>query len=136
MGALLIQHPSAPVEFQADCTATPDSIAAAFKFNCAAREEAGIPLLPVPACVKPSALYQPMVPTQEQIEMLEATDGLYNLIQKYGADRVMWWVKTLATIAGKAVDESVYIDRPADRCLADGAPLVNSICTRCGCDNS
>lgn len=156
--ALIIRHPSAPpVDLP-----TPESIAAAFRHNCTEREKAGIDLLPMPANVKPSALYRPYMPTSEQIAMFEATDGIYALIvqhgahtvnawaggwlltpappaalvtiiDQYGADKVRKWVRGLAPIAG---ERSVYIDRPADRCLADGAPLVNSICTKCGSDNS
>lgn len=111
---------------------TQDSIAAAFRFNCAEREKAGIDLLPIPACVKPSALYRPFLPTSEQIAMFEATDDIYALIvqhgahtvnawvggwlltpaapaalvtiiEQYGADKVAKWVRGLAPIAGQGV---------------------------------
>lgn len=144
---------------------TPESIAAAFRHNCAEREKAGIDLLPVPANMKPSALYRPYLPTPEQIAVLEATDGIYalivqhgahtvnawvggwlltpappaglvHLIEQYDVETVARWVRVLAPFAGEYIDMSVYAERPADRCLADGAPLINSICTRCGSDNS
>jgi hypothetical protein len=83
-----------------------------------------------PVAVKPSAFYTPEMPTEEQWEILAAQDGLYVLIQKYGARRVSAWVRNLAAIHGQD------IDRPADRCLADGAALVNQICVKCGRDNS
>lgn len=46
-------------------------------------------------------LYQ--APSEDQWELLAAHDGLYALIQKYGASRVMTWVRSLATIAGQEV---------------------------------
>lgn len=138
--AILLQHPRAHVKFDppADPTPqTPQSIAASYAFNCAAREEAGQPPLPPPASFVPSALYAPADPTPDQIEIKEVTDGLFNLIQKYGADRVARWVRNLATIPNQDCGYDRFdTDRPSDRCLADGAPLINSVCTRCGQDNS
>lgn len=45
--------------------------------------------------------YEP--PTEEQFEIVAATNGLYNLIEKYGAQRVMGWIRMLAPIAGQEV---------------------------------
>ncbi len=53
--------------------------------------------------VQPSALYAPEMPTEEQWEILAAQDGLYALIQRYGARRVATWVRNLAVIAGEEV---------------------------------
>lgn len=53
--------------------------------------------------VVPSAFYAPEMPTEEQMDVLDVTNGLYNLIQKYGAARVMRWVRTMAVIAGEEV---------------------------------
>jgi hypothetical protein len=71
---------------------TEKSLAAAYKFQCTEREKAGIKLDPMPANVKPSALYQPFMPTAEQIAILEATDGIYALIVQHGAHTVNAWV--------------------------------------------
>jgi hypothetical protein len=46
-------------------------------------------------------LYAQHDPTLEQLGVLEATDGLYNLIQQYGAKRVMCWIRSLAALAGQ-----------------------------------
>jgi hypothetical protein len=93
---------------------TTESVVTAYGENCMAREQMGIPPLPPP-----------------DVDKLDAMDGLYNLIQKYGATRVMSWIRNLAAIAGQDVTE-----RPADRCLADGGALINRICVQCGRDNS
>lgn len=72
-------------------------------------------------------------PTAEEWELLAVANGLTSAIEKYGADRVMRWVRSLATI----LHQSVEMDRPLDRCLADGMVLPPSrICVRCGRDNS
>lgn len=42
-------------------------------------------------------------PTDEDWERLEAVQGLTNLIAKYGAPRVMTWVRNLAYINGEDV---------------------------------
>lgn len=60
-------------------------------------------VLPPSQDVVPSAFYAPEHPTDEQLEVLDATNGLFNLIQKYGAPRVMRWVRNLAVIAGQEV---------------------------------
>lgn len=118
--ALILQHPSAKVIYMTDPPPeTPASVAAAIEATREARAA-----LPFP--VKPSEL-----PTDELMDLLAVQDGLFNAIQKYGADRMMRWVRNLAAIAGQEVSE-----RPVDRCLADGAALINSICVRCGRDNS
>ena len=105
---------------QFDPPVTAESIAAAKAAQAAERAQ-----------IPPRAFYQPDMPTEEQFELLAAQDGLYALIQKYSAARVLRWVKTLAVIAGQEMTE-----RPADRCLADGAALINGLCVRCGRDNS
>jgi hypothetical protein len=62
---------------------TPESVAAAFQDCVTQRAELG---------------YQP--PTDEEWERLEATNGLYALMQRYGAKRVLRWVQSLAAIHG------------------------------------
>lgn len=65
--------------------------------------------IPAMFCKPPSDPRDPAVvdkyelPTDEQWERLAAQDGLMNLIRKYGARRVMTWVRSLATIAGQEV---------------------------------
>jgi hypothetical protein len=56
-----------------------------------------------PVAVQPYALYAPEMPTEEQWETLAAQDGLYALIQKYGAKRVATWVRNLSAIQGEGV---------------------------------
>ena len=79
--AIVLQHPSARVIFD-PYPQTPEGIDAVK----AQAEE---------------ARYEP--PTADEFERLAAQDGLYQLIQKYGADRVMRWVRTLAAIAGQEI---------------------------------
>lgn len=109
MPATVYQHPNAPVVFD-PYPQTPEGIAAVKAQAEAARYE---------------------MPTAEQFELLAVQDGLYQVIKKYGGPRVMRWVRNLSAIAGEDIE-----DRPADRCLADGGALVNSICVQCGRDNS
>ena len=45
----------------------------------------------------------PHPPTEEEWERCAATQGLANLIQQYGAKRVMRWVTNLAAILGQEV---------------------------------
>lgn len=108
--ATILQHTSAPVRFDPP------------------------PLDPreQPVAERPSVLYGPEMPTVDQWEILAAQDGLYALIRKYGARRVFSWCRNIATIAGHETEP----DRPAHRCLADGAALIHNICVQCGRDNS
>jgi hypothetical protein len=43
------------------------------------------------------------MPSADDFERLDALNGLGNLMAKYGAPRVMRWVKFLASINGEAV---------------------------------
>lgn len=45
--------------------------------------------------------YQP--PTDEEWELMSVTNGIANAIEKYGAQRVMCWVRNLAAIQGQEV---------------------------------
>lgn len=45
----------------------------------------------------------PEDPTEAAWEELAVQDGIYNAIRKYGARRVMAWVRNLAAIAGQEV---------------------------------
>lgn len=44
------------------------------------------------------------LPNQEAMDVLDATNGLYELIQRYGAQRVMSWVRNLAAMAGQETE--------------------------------
>jgi hypothetical protein len=69
-------------------------------------------------------------PVDDALTRLEAFNTIYELSKRYSAARVTRWVKSAASILGQDTE------RPADRCLADGAALVNSVCVHCGRDNS
>lgn len=98
MSASILQHKSSPVTFDpppADpreqlvrdpYPVTPESIDAAQVYQSIERQ----------ACH-----YTP--PTNEEWELMSAHEGLMNLIQKYGAERVQRWVYNLAAIAGQHV---------------------------------
>ena len=45
----------------------------------------------------------PHPPTEEEWALLEAWNGIDAVIRKYGAKRVMTWVRNLATIQGQEV---------------------------------
>lgn len=79
--AEIIQHPNAPVTFDPP------------PFD--PREQ--------PVTERPTAFYAPEMTTAEQWEILAAQDGLYALIRKYGARRVMSWIRNLAVIAGQEI---------------------------------
>lgn len=71
-------------------------------------------------------------PADDQFEIVAVQEGLFAAVQKYGAGRVTTWLRNMAALAGQGTD----LDRPTDRCLSDGAVLVNHICVQCGRDNS
>lgn len=56
-----------------------------------------------PSPLVPAALYAPEQPTEEQWAILAVQNGIYEAIQRYGAQRVAAWVRNLAAIAGQAV---------------------------------
>lgn len=100
----------------------------------------------------------PIVLTRaEQVRRCEAIEEVHALVRAHGTSLVLGWV--LMTPPQEEVAELVrefgrdlirkYVgyfadkrgrgrvpERPVDRCLADGAALVNSICVQCGRDNS
>ena len=86
MRAVVYQHPRSPVNFDPPVTA--ESIAAAKAAQAAER-----------------AMLPPRfdLPTEEQFELLAVQEGLFALIRKYSAARVMRWVKTLAVIDGQEI---------------------------------
>lgn len=86
------------------------------------------PLHPEPEFHPVTPQFDP--PTQEQLERLDGIEALTLLVALHGAATVQRWLVNLAAMQGQD------LDRPADRCLADGAALINSICVRCGRDNS
>jgi len=79
--------------------------------------------------LRPSPFFSPAYPTEEQLEVLTITDGLYALIEahgapyvidmvthgfhapdgvlaavdKYGLERMLRWTRCMATIAGEEV---------------------------------
>jgi len=79
--------------------------------------------------LRPSPFFSPAYPTEEQLEVLTITDGLYALIEahggavvmamvtegrrapdgvraavdKYGVDRMVRWTRCMAVIAGEEV---------------------------------
>jgi hypothetical protein len=64
-------------------------------------------------------------------------------VAAFGRTLVTKWIKFHAwrdakpapSLRGQVLSQ-VVPDRPADRCLADGAALINKTCVRCGRDNS
>lgn len=61
-------------------------------------ERKTLPFRPRPVAALPMEF-----PSEEDFEALAAQDGLYNLIRKYGGQRVMTWVRNLSAIAGQEV---------------------------------
>ena len=73
-------------------------------------------------------------PTDEDWQRLDLYQALERLGGLYGYRRVATVARSLAEIFNAS---DVVIERPVDRCLADGVPLpVSRICVRCGRDNS
>lgn len=63
----------------------------------------------------------------------DAPYALGLVLQAFDQDRVLRWVRNMAFLT---TGQELAYERPSDRCLADGRPLVNSLCVQCGRDNS
>lgn len=62
------------------------------------------PSAPVPVLHDPREQPTDFIqPTQEEMDQLDAMNGLSNLIERYGAPRVMRWVRLLAHVSGEEV---------------------------------
>lgn len=76
--------------------------------------------------------------------MTETDPRMAALVNTFGVDLVRRWINYYGwrepryptpSLRGQVLSQ-VAPDRPSDRCLADGAALVNHICVQCGRDNS
>ena len=107
MPATILNHTSHVVKFDDPTPVTPESVRAAVEASNAQRLEiaaltgVAIPLHPMPEFHPVAGLYAPDAPTDEQYEILAIQNGIFNAMQKYGADRVTVWVRNLAIIAAK-----------------------------------
>lgn len=68
----------------------------------------------------------------ERLRRLDGCEAVMILVDRFGADTVIWWARGHGLKAGQVVSE----DRPSHLCLADGAALQNNRCVQCGRDNS